>query len=250
MRLPSRDTSQSVLDNARARGSPHLRPADPSKAEIMRMRMISGFSRVKGAARRGGRPRGGRAGNAGSGARHGGCSWAAGMNEIALGVKRSFYGFLRITRKPFASVGLTAARFDLLYAVRAGGSESRVIEGSVEMRQSRIRRCLGVTPTVVSRMVRSLEQLGLVVRRREAYRDRRQMRVILTAKGLHALKAACSMLLRSVQRFVYEVICYGRHRDPMARFMAMGALESYLSALREYLGDTATLRYPWGHPDD
>jgi DNA-binding MarR family transcriptional regulator len=172
------------------------------------------------------------------------------MNEIALGVKRSFHGFLRITRKPFASVGLTAARFDLLYAVRAGGRESRVVEGSVEMRQSTIRRCLGVTPTVVSRMVRSLEQLGLVVRRRETHRDRRQMRVILTTKGLQALKTACSMLLRSVQRFVYEVICYGRHRDPMARFMAMGALESYLQALREYLGDTATLRYPWGHPDD
>ncbi len=167
-----------------------------------------------------------------------------------MGVKRTFHGFLRITRKSFASAGLTAARFDLLYAVRARGRESRVVEGSVEMRQSMIRRHLGVTPTVVSRMVRSLEQLGLVVRRRETVRDRRQIRVILTTKGLQALKTACSMVLRSVQRFVYEVICYGRHRDPTARFMAMGSLESYLMALRKYLGDTATLRYPWGHPDD
>jgi DNA-binding MarR family transcriptional regulator len=115
------------------------------------------------------------------------------MNEIALGVKRTFHGFLRITRRPLASVGLTAARFDLLYAVRAHAWPSGVVESSVEMRQSDIRRALGVTATVVSRMVRSLQRLGVVVRRRESEGDRRQMLVALTATGLETLKAGCRL---------------------------------------------------------
>jgi hypothetical protein len=30
----------------------------------------------------------------------------------------------------------------------------------------------------------------------------------------------------------------------------MDQLESYLDVLRRDFGDTATLYYPWGHPDD
>jgi hypothetical protein len=30
----------------------------------------------------------------------------------------------------------------------------------------------------------------------------------------------------------------------------MDQLEGYLRALRSDCGDTATLYYPWGHPDD
>src|SRR5277367_5509039 len=89
------------------------------------------------------------------------------MNEIALGAKRTFHGFLRITRRRLASVGLTGARFDMLYAVRRQGRFLSGEEDSIELRQSDLRRILGVTATVVSRMVRALERLGLVARRRE-----------------------------------------------------------------------------------
>jgi hypothetical protein len=58
------------------------------------------------------------------------------------------------------------------------------------------------------------------------------------------------MLVRWVQRFVYEVICCGKHRDPDARFIHMDALESYLDVLRRDCRDRATLYYAWGHPDD
>ena len=119
-----------------------------------------------------------------------------------------------------------------------------------EPRQSDIRRALGVTATVISRMVRSLEILGLVVRRRETEGDRRQMRVTLTVAGLKSLKSACRLLIKGVQRIVYEVICFGRHRDPWERLLAMDTLEGYLRALRKHFGDSATLYYPWGHPDD
>jgi hypothetical protein len=58
------------------------------------------------------------------------------------------------------------------------------------------------------------------------------------------------MLVRWVQRFVYEVICWGKHRDPDERFTHMSALEDYQRALRRYCRDSATLYYAWGHPDD
>jgi hypothetical protein len=58
------------------------------------------------------------------------------------------------------------------------------------------------------------------------------------------------MTVRWVLRFVYEGICFGSHRDESERLIHMETLESYLSALREYCYDRATLYYAWGHPDD
>ena len=172
-----------------------------------------------------------------------------GMNEIALSVKRCHHGFLRVTRRRLASVGLTAARFDMLYTVRKHGWALRR-EDPVKISQSDLRRALGVTATVVSRMVRALETLGLVTRCRKTYGDRRQIQVTLTKTGLQTVNRACKLLLRGVLRIVYKGICYGHHRDPHTRFVAMATLESCLHALRKRLRDTAALYYRWGHPDD
>jgi DNA-binding MarR family transcriptional regulator len=171
------------------------------------------------------------------------------MNAIYFGAKRVFHGFLRITRKPFQSNELTAARFDLMVAVHkyyaSEGAKYRALL------QSDLWRELGVTPSVVCRMLRSLEGLGLVRRRvPERGGDRRQREVALTEKGKQCFREAYRMVVRWVQRFVYEVICYGRHRDPWERFRHMEQLESYLRVLRKYSYDTAKLRYAWGHPDD
>jgi DNA-binding MarR family transcriptional regulator len=164
------------------------------------------------------------------------------MNAIAFGTKRTFHGFLRVTRKALASVGLTAARFDLMQPLLAtyGGAVYSV-------RQSKLRRELGVTAGVVSRMLRALEALGLVERTRDY--DRRQRIVTLTARGKDCLRRARRLLLRGVQRIVCDAICFGRSRDPQW-YIDMDALEGYLQALRRDFGDTATLYYPWGHPDD
>jgi DNA-binding MarR family transcriptional regulator len=165
------------------------------------------------------------------------------MNVIAFGTKRTFHGFLRVTRKALASVGLTAARFDLMQPLLAqtGGA-------AYSLRQSQLRRKLGVTAGVVSRMLHALEALGLVARTR-GY-DRRQRDVTLTARGVECLRRARRLLIRGVQRIVCDAICYGKSRDPQKRFIHMETLESYLRVLRRDFGDTATLYYPWGHPDD
>jgi DNA-binding MarR family transcriptional regulator len=169
------------------------------------------------------------------------------MNAIAFGTKRAFHGFLRVTRKALASVGLTAARFDMMCALY--GSHDRDENDSHLVTQRDLRGELGVSASVISRMVRALEALGWVKRKR-CIGDRRQFLVELTHLGWECIRRARRLLLRGVQRMVYDAICYGRHRDPDARFVHMERLESYLMVLRRDFGDRAALYYPWGHPDD
>ena len=83
--------------------------------------------------------------------------WVA-MNAIFFGLKRAYHGTLRIYRHALARQGLTAARFDLLYAAREYRRHG--------VRQSSLRRALGVSAPTVSRMVASLEALGLLRRER------------------------------------------------------------------------------------
>ena len=170
------------------------------------------------------------------------------MHAIIFGTKRAFHAALRVTRKPLHSMGLTAARFDLLSALLSG-AEVGGIRG-IGTLQSELRRMLGVTASVVSRMLQSLEQLGLVTRRRPEYGDRRQREVHLTERGWTCIREARQTLLRAVGRLVCAAICFGRHRDPGRRLVSLDTLEGYLKALQTYFGDGATLYYPWGHPDD
>jgi DNA-binding MarR family transcriptional regulator len=161
------------------------------------------------------------------------------MNAIAFGTKRTFHSFLRITRKALASFGLTAARFDMLSALK----------GYMFRHQTELRRALGVSASVVSRMLDALEALGLVERTVDRT-DRRRRFVELTKRGEACIAAAAKALLRPVRRLVFMAICFGKHRDPNQVFLRMEALESALRVLRRDFGDTATLYYPWGHPDD
>jgi DNA-binding MarR family transcriptional regulator len=170
------------------------------------------------------------------------------MNAIYFGAKRAFHGFLRITRGPFKDNGITAARFDLMYAVHRNDPKASGTQKPVW--QSRVWRTLGVTPSVVNRMLKGLEALGLISRKVPERGDRRQREVSLTEKGRQCLREAYRMTVRWVLRFVYEVICFGRHGDESERLVNMDRLEGYLRALRTYSRDRATLCYPWGHPDD
>ena len=168
------------------------------------------------------------------------------VNAITFGTKRAFHGFLRVTRKPLASMGLTAARFDMLSALLSSGNDGRRL-----MWQSELRKLLGVTAPVVTRMVRALERLGLVRRQREdRYGDRRQICVWLTDAGEQCILGARGVMLRAMRKLVYVAICFGQHRDPDKRLVHMDRLEGYLRSLRSTFGDKALLDYPWGHPDD
>jgi DNA-binding MarR family transcriptional regulator len=160
------------------------------------------------------------------------------MNAHFFGTKRAFHAILRITRKPLASFGLTAARYDMLYAIDRSGRRTR---------QKDLSNKLGVHKSVVGRMLRSLEQLGLVERQRSC--DGRRRIVRLTDAGLDRLRDAAGCLARASRRLLCMAICFGLDRDSDERFRHMCVYESYLNAIRETFGDKAWLGYPW-HPDD
>jgi DNA-binding MarR family transcriptional regulator len=169
------------------------------------------------------------------------------MNQIIFRTKRAFHGFLRVTRKPLALYGLTAARFDMMFALLPGAN-NQGWRGYAAL-QSNLRRTLGVSAPVVSRMLRSLEELGWVTRRRPASGDTRQRYVRLTDAGVGCIRAASQALLPAARRLVHRAISFGRHRDEAEWFRHMATLESYLLQVGTYCDDTATLWYPW-HPDD
>jgi DNA-binding MarR family transcriptional regulator len=169
------------------------------------------------------------------------------MNAHFFGTKRAFHGILRVMRKPLASFGLTAARYDMLYAIFGGVPKDRF--GGALTFQRDLPRKLGVHKSVVSRMLRSLERIGLVARRRSSADERKRV-VELTEAGMDRLRDAARSLARASRRLLCMAICFGRHRDPYERFRHQAAYESYLNVLRQPFGDTAWLGYPWGHPDD
>jgi DNA-binding MarR family transcriptional regulator len=164
------------------------------------------------------------------------------MNAHFFGTKRAFHATLRIMRKPLASFGLTAARYDMLYAIFGGLPRRDRIRRFTTQRE--LCGKLGVHKSVVSRMLRSLEQIGLVERRR-ASGDERQRCIWLTSAGMDRLRAAARCLERASMRLVCIAICFWGER-----FRHLYAYESYLMAIRSQYGDRAWLPYRWGHPDD
>jgi DNA-binding MarR family transcriptional regulator len=166
------------------------------------------------------------------------------MNPITFGTKRAFHGFLRFTRKPFASVGLTAARFDMLLAIHG------TLRGPVEIggiAQCDLPRVLGVSKSVVSRMLKALLALDLIEYCRDD--DRRFKLLWLSEKGMAVFGAAKDLLMRSVQRVALNAISFGRHRNKAERRQHQSRLTSYLAALRVHFGDKAPLDHDWTRLD-
>ena len=170
------------------------------------------------------------------------------MHAIFFGLKRAWHGTLRLTRRILAAMGLTAARFDLLYVLDRGLSRNT---------QRHLRRTLGVNRTTISRMLGSLETLGLLTRKR-AFGDRRTREVELTEEGRRRIRLAIQHLIGSgaVQLAVDNAIAGGPSgrpgsavHDDWACLVACDVLESFLRGMRETYGDVATLYYRW-HPDD
>ncbi len=168
--------------------------------------------------------------------------WVASMHAIFFGLKRAHHGTLRVTRDVLGRMGLTAARFDMLYAVKLRRRRG--------MRQSALQRALGVCRATISRMLASLEQLGLVTRKVDSL-DRRQRLVKLTTLGRWRIAFAHRHLTRSgwAQLAVDSALCAegSKYRwwDPEECIAATSLLEGQLGLLRRAYRDRANLDYPW-----
>jgi len=165
------------------------------------------------------------------------------MHKIFFGLKRAHQSTLRVTRPMLKKMGLTAARYDLLHALK-GRRDG--------MNQARLQRCLGVTRATVSRMLLSLEELGLVTRVPDR-RDRRCKVVTLTAPGRDRLQRAHRHLVESgwVQLAIDSAMAVEGQRERWYDgpcFWTMGVLDNLLNTLCHGFYDQGSLDYPWGRP--
>ena len=106
------------------------------------------------------------------------------MHPLFFSIKRAHYSVLRFAGGLLRRFGLTPARFDLLFLLRAKAVTS----------QCALHRELGVCRMVVSRMLRALEELGLVTRRPIRYGGR-SLHVWLSERGKAKVEAVLDSLL-------------------------------------------------------
>ena len=76
------------------------------------------------------------------------------MLALVFSLKRAFHKSNAVTRSMLSGFGLTGSRFDMLYVIW--------MERRRWIFQSDLRRALGVSAATVSRMLKSLKELGLV----------------------------------------------------------------------------------------
>ena len=159
------------------------------------------------------------------------------MNAIYFGCKRAFHSCMRITRAGFASRGLTPARFDMMTAI---GRKKRGIL------QQGLRKMLGVTSPTISRMLHSLELLGLVERHRSPY-DRRQNHCTLTEEGVRRLREMTKLVITSgaMQLAIDCALTENHAHDRVRCVTETHAAETILMRIRDTFRDHAELTYPW-----
>lgn len=170
------------------------------------------------------------------------------MHAVFFGIKRAHLEVVhRVSRRILKGCGLTAARFDLM----------RVVCLRPGARQVSIAWLLGVSAATVSRMLRSLEEIGLVERESDQ-RDARCRVVRPTAAGRSAVAAGMAAAITSreadrvVARCAVGDLTSARRgsEDETVAFIEASAgetdrLAEVVAAARRALFDRAPYRHPW-----
>jgi DNA-binding MarR family transcriptional regulator len=96
-------------------------------------------------------------------------------------------------------------------------------------------------------MVRRLEEIGLVVRRRH-YADKRAKLIVLTSEGLRRIRLAVRVIMTwGYFHLAYEgFFGFGREES----FFEIDDLSWQLMALARDFGNASNLQYPTDHPDE
>lgn len=175
------------------------------------------------------------------------------MNYHFFAIKRAFHATLHIARDVAAGFGLTPARADMLYAIfRVPVARCIGPAGSGSLTQRELRKKLGVSAPTVSRMVRSLEALGIVTRRRSTD-DRRTLDVSLTDAGRRNVRALFYEIFKW-DIFGLAIDCALPSLGPPANEQRLERLQDDLygvvASIRYAFRDRATLEYPGIQPEE
>lgn len=160
------------------------------------------------------------------------------MHAMFFGIKRVHLQTIKVVRALLRNEELTPARFDMM----------RILELHREwgIGQGKLTALLGVTAATVSRMLRALEELGFVTRRRVA-RDGRVRRVHITELGADRVQAALFALVDS--GLADRMAERGLDLDPVAARPKVTILRRFLSSIRKAYGCTAPFEHPWTTSD-
>ena len=164
------------------------------------------------------------------------------MHTVWFSLKRAHLRTLALQWRLLLEFDITPARYLMLYVIRQSpwslplGKKRKFYP---RLRQSEIRRELGVSAATVCKMLQSLEALGLVVRQRESTCDRRQIFVILTPKAMRLLAGVERRLIRPGYAYVAVYGALGMCAG------SVGAYKSYLDRVRRMYDDPATFHYFW-----
>jgi DNA-binding MarR family transcriptional regulator len=166
------------------------------------------------------------------------------MHPVFFGLKRAYYATLGLTRRTLRKMGLTAARMDMLYVIHK--------KGRYPTQQGALWRTLGVCPSVVSRMLKRLEEMGYV-ERDVITNDTRKRTVTLTVKGR-------ARILRAIRQFIgwgYAQLALESALEPERwhsewhAHVAVLRAEEFLRLIRVAFGDRASfVVYTSGLRDD
>jgi DNA-binding MarR family transcriptional regulator len=163
------------------------------------------------------------------------------MHVVMFGINRAFHKVMELGKALTFAFELTPSRFNLMNALLVQGGS---------LRQVYLRRMLGVTAPNVSRMVSSLEKLGFVERKRDAFG--RCCAVELTPLGRKRIESAVEFLVlkgnaRAAIRKLFLQSPDGRTRAQKKKQTRKDVKHFawHLSTSRTALKDKALLRYSW-----
>jgi DNA-binding MarR family transcriptional regulator len=165
------------------------------------------------------------------------------MHVVMFSMRRAFHLSAEVGLLLTDPFGLTPARFDLLQALRLWSLRN----GLEWVKQVSLRELVGTSEANISRMLTSLEKLGLVRRRRDD--EGRSRGVKLTRKGRSRLARATEALIRkgaahrAVQAFFPRDARHTKEKAEKRNFKTLVRLSRSLGRIRRTLGDRGRLEY-------
>ncbi len=164
------------------------------------------------------------------------------MDRVLFCAKRTHFSYATHANRRVRPWNLTAGRIDLLVCHRSALLSAGVVY------QSDLRARLSVTRTTICVMLKRMERLGLVHRRRSET-DRRQVVVTVTPAGYAAFEKVCHLVDGGAYgRVVDGALDRLDFEEPVAekrtRFLR------YIEGVRSQFGDAAASPYPReSHPN-
>ena len=157
------------------------------------------------------------------------------MHNLGFQFKRAHWKTIRVLMPLARAFGLTPQRFDILFALCKCGFFT----------QSSLAKHFDVSRTTIARMLKALENLGLIVRFK--FRGIRSRTVELSSAGRALIVRALRYCKNPTTR-LFEDAAMKKRRPRWPRALAVETAFDLVQKFARFLGDTSRLQYPFESP--